>query len=111
MSLLNIDTEIRLATELLNREYDDAEERVIDLCLAVDGTNYFNPRDGVEKGLYRASNFQKQRLGLYKQIYEHPVYPQVHGPFISHMSVLDLLFNCGPVSLEILRSGLSWEKQ
>jgi len=38
--------------------------------------------------------------------YEHPVYQQRGSDgFVSHLSVLDLLFNCGPESMEILRSG------
>ncbi|MCA1726657.1 MAG: WbqC family protein [Actinobacteria bacterium] len=38
--------------------------------------------------------------------FEHPSYPQ-HGAdrFSSHLSVVDLLFNCGPGSLEVIRSG------
>jgi hypothetical protein len=35
--------------------------------------------------------------------YEHPEYPQLHQGFQSHLSILDLLMNCGPASLEIVR--------
>jgi hypothetical protein len=38
------------------------------------------------------------------QNYRHPTYRQLHGEFVSHMSVLDLIFNCGESSLEILSS-------
>ena len=41
----------------------------------------------------------------YFQNYKHPVYPQLYGDFISHLSIIDLLFNCGDNSLEILMSG------
>ena len=38
--------------------------------------------------------------------YEHPVYPQRGSDgFVSHLSVLDLLFNCGAESGEIVRAG------
>jgi hypothetical protein len=30
------------------------------------------------------------------QRYAHPTYPQLHGPFVSHLSALDLLLNAGP---------------
>lgn len=40
----------------------------------------------------------------YFQNYRHPVYPQLYGDFISHLSIVDLLFNCGSNSLEILMS-------
>jgi hypothetical protein len=39
------------------------------------------------------------------QDYRHPVYPQLHGDFQSHLSIVDLLFNCGNDSLDILMSG------
>lgn len=37
--------------------------------------------------------------------YEHPVYKQLFSGFMPFMSAIDLLFNEGPKSLEIIRSG------
>ena len=39
------------------------------------------------------------------QNYRNPKYSQLHGAFVSHLSVVDLLFNCGPDSLAVLMSG------
>jgi len=39
------------------------------------------------------------------QNYQHPEYEQLFPPFVPYASVLDLLFNEGPRSLEIIRSG------
>jgi hypothetical protein len=38
------------------------------------------------------------------QTFRHPTYPQRYGNvgFVSHLAFLDLLFNCGPESREIL---------
>jgi len=36
------------------------------------------------------------------QAYAHRPYAQRFGPFVPHLSAVDLLFNCGPRSLEIL---------
>lgn len=36
------------------------------------------------------------------QEFRHPVYPQLHGPFVSHLSAMDLILNCGPDSPAIL---------
>lgn len=33
------------------------------------------------------------------QDYEHPTYPQLWGDFISHLSIVDMLFNCGKESV------------
>jgi hypothetical protein len=37
------------------------------------------------------------------QDFRHPVYPQCYGGFLSHLSVVDLIFNCGPDSAQIIR--------
>jgi hypothetical protein len=51
-------------------------------------------------------SFQAAGIAPIFQSYQHPQYTQVHGrQFSSHLSVLDLLFNAGPRSLEILMSG------
>ena len=39
------------------------------------------------------------------QEYNHPEYQQIHGDFISHLSIIDLLFNCGPECYDILMHG------
>lgn len=36
------------------------------------------------------------------QHFEHPVHPQLHGGFVSHLSALDILFNCGPESRALM---------
>jgi hypothetical protein len=58
------------------------------------------------RGYANVESFRDARIAPVFQSYQHPVYPQVHGRhFTSHLSVLDLLFNAGPRSLEILMSG------
>ena len=39
--------------------------------------------------------------------YTHPKYPQAFPGFVPGMTALDLLFNCGPDSLAVLRQGIS----
>lgn len=40
--------------------------------------------------------------------YDHPVYPQLHGPFVSHLSALDLLLNVGAeAAARLLRDAAS----
>ncbi len=108
---LGINTKFYLASEILEKEHENAQDRMIDLCQKVKASGYYNPKDGVEKGLYQVDKFNKCGLDLYKHIYQHPEYPQINGEFVPYMSVIDLLFNCGDDSLNILRSGNGWEKQ
>ena len=43
-------------------------------------------------------------IKLEYQHFEHPIYKQLWGDFIPYMSVIDLLFNEGDKSLDIIRS-------
>jgi hypothetical protein len=44
--------------------------------------------------------FKESSIKVVIQDFKHPAYPQLFEGFESHMSVVDLLFNCGPGSLE-----------
>lgn len=47
--------------------------------------------------------FRENRIMLKYSDFVHPVYPQLWGPFIQKLSILDLLFNCGQNSTRILK--------
>lgn len=40
--------------------------------------------------------FESHGMKVVFHRYQHPVYRQLHGPFLSHMSALDLLLSVGP---------------
>ncbi len=51
-----------------------------------------------------------ERVGVRLRVfdYDHPSYPQSRPGFVSHLSVLDLLVNCGPAGVDVVREGLGW---
>jgi hypothetical protein len=49
------------------------------------------------------ARFEENGLKVITQDVKHPVYPQLFKDFQSHLSIVDLLFNCGPKSLKIIR--------
>jgi hypothetical protein len=49
--------------------------------------------------------FDKRDVGFYFQDYRSPEYQQLHGAFVSNLSVVDLLFNHGPDSYDVLMRG------
>ena len=102
---LGITTRRVLASTLLARE--DPTDRLIDLCRAVGGRLYLAGESG--PSYMDVSRFLQAGIAIQVQSYSHPEYPQRYQPFVSHLAVVDLLFNCGPQSLEILRSGRRWE--
>lgn len=81
------------------------KDYVLDLCKYFGTKSYFNGPAG--KTLYFPGEFEKFGIDLTFHEYQHPVYPQLHGEFVSHLSVIDVLFNCGRQSLAIINSGSS----
>ncbi len=101
---LGIRTPRLLASGLSARE--EPTDRLIDLCRAAGGTAYLAGQSG--PSYMDVGRFSKAGIAVQVQSYTHPQYPQRHQPFISHLAVVDLLFNCGPESLNVLRSGRCW---
>lgn len=52
-----------------------------------------------------AGIFQAHGVRIFLHEYVHPEYPQMHPPFAPYASIIDLLFNAGPESLSVIRSG------
>ena len=53
-----------------------------------------------------AELFESAGVSVRYHSFEHPTYPQHdREEFVSHLSTVDLVFNCGPESLSIIRSG------
>ena len=102
---LGVKTSCLLASSLSARE--DPTDRLIDLCHAVNATVYLAGQAG--PSYMEGTRFVEARIDVQVQAYIHPQYSQRYQPFVSHLAVIDLLFNCGPESLQILRSGRCWE--
>lgn len=74
------------------------------LCELAGATEYISP-PGSKEYLDKSDAFVKCGIPLYYFEYTHPQYPQRYGDFIPFMSIVDLLFNCGPESLKIIEQG------
>jgi hypothetical protein len=78
-------------------------ERLIQLCHALDARAYLSGTGHSLKYL-DAERMGRAGLGVIWQHFEHPVYPQRYPDvgFVSRLGFLDMMFNCGPKSREIL---------
>ena len=85
---------------------DDPTGRLVDLCRACGASVYLAGAGGA--GYMDLDRFRRAGIAVWSQAYAHPEYPQRYGPFCSHLSVVDLLFNQGAASLTILRGGSRW---
>jgi len=73
---------------------------VIDMCKRLKADTYLSGIHG--KDYLDESLFLKENIKLAYQEWSQPVYKQQFEGFIPELSVVDLLFNCGPDSREIL---------
>lgn len=77
-------------------------ELILDMCIRLGATKYIFGSQG--KNYADIPSFNEKNITVYFQDYQHPVYRQLHGEFLPFMSALDILFNEGPGSKEILIS-------
>jgi hypothetical protein len=78
-------------------------ERLLHLCQRFDATRYLSGT--AAQSYLDVDLFARHRIAVEWHDYSHPIYPQLHGPFIPSLSAIDLLFNCGDDSGRILREG------
>lgn len=75
----------------------EKDDRVVLICKAVGSDQYLSPKGSAEY-INRESEggaFPAHGIELYYHEYQHPQYQQLHGNFISHIGIIDLLFNVG----------------
>ena len=88
-----------ISSELTLRE--EPTDRLIDICKDLGADTYLAGQGGA--GYMDVARFEKNGLKVIMQDVKHPVYPQLFKDFQSHLSIVDLLFNCGPESMNVIR--------
>ena len=89
---LKIKTQLFIASEIENIS-DEKNKRLIDLCKKFD-CNIYLSGNGAKK--YNDEElFLKNGVSITYTAFQHPVYPQLHGEFISGLSIVDAWMNCG----------------
>lgn len=73
---------------------------LIEICKAVGADTYLSGPSG--KKYLEEQRFRDESIQLIYDDFHHPIYDQLFGPFLPHLSIIDLMFNCGPRSLDIL---------
>ncbi len=77
-------------------------ELMAQICREVGGDTYISPSVGGSRGYMELEPFEKRGVEVRYFDFVHPVYQQLWGDFCPNMSVVDLLFNEGGRSLDIL---------
>jgi hypothetical protein len=84
------------------------DDRLLSICRAI-GANTYVAAPGSAAYIEQEQEggaFAGAGVAILYHNFVHPVYPQRQDEFVSHMSIVDLLMNCGYApALEIIRSG------
>lgn len=79
-------------------------ELLVAICKSVRAERYLSPI-GSKAYIDEDNLFPQNNIELEFQDFEHPIYAQLYDGFIPYLSAIDLLFNEGGRSLEVIRSG------
>lgn len=79
-------------------------DRLLKICQHFGADRYLSGDSA--KDYLNVTLFASHGITVEWQSYLHPTYPQLHGAFVPHMSIVDLVLNVGPESLAVL-SGAS----
>jgi len=81
--------------------------RILDICRALGADTYLSGSGGSVAYL-DTELLARAGVRVAWQNFRHPVYPQRYARqgFVPRLAAIDLLFNCGPRSREILQSGI-----
>ncbi len=74
--------------------------RLIQICQHFGADRFYEGQAG--ENYIEKADFEKHKIQVDFQHYQHPVYRQLYGAFLSHMSIIDLIFNHGSDSLKVL---------
>lgn len=75
-------------------------DRLLAVCRALGATDYLS--GAAARDYLDVAAFERSGIAVTFQDYAHPVYPQLWGDFVSHLSVVDLLMNVGPDARALL---------
>ena len=97
--------QLGIATKLVRSSSLDPQGKksdlILDICKKTGASSYLSGISGKE--YLHEPSFREAGIEIQYQEFHHPIYTQLHEPFISCMSAVDLLFNHGPKSLEIIQ--------
>ncbi|WP_375428221.1 WbqC family protein [uncultured Sphingomonas sp.] len=101
---LGIDTKLSMSADY--RAQGDRTGRLVALCEEAGASTYVS---GPSAAAYLdVEAFRRRDVEVVWMDYDgYPDHPQLWGPFDPRVSILDLLFNCGPNSRRFMKLGLS----
>jgi hypothetical protein len=103
MSILEIRTPLFFSTQL--DQTGKRTELLVNICSRLGAREYISPVGSAAYLLQEIDVLGRRSIEVLFHNYEHPHYRQLFPPFVPYASILDLIFNEGDRSPEIMRSG------
>jgi hypothetical protein len=103
MNLLEIGTPLFFSTQL--DQVGKRTELLANICSHLGASEYISPIGSAAYLLQEIDVLERRSIKTLFHNYKHPDYRQLFPPFIPYASILDLIFNEGDRSPEIVRSG------
>lgn len=100
LKCINADTKIVLSSDMPTN--NKGLDKIIDILTQVKATHYISGKGEGSERYIDAEIFKSHNINLIWQSFQHPTYKQQFGEFIPYMSIIDLLFNEGPNSRDII---------
>jgi hypothetical protein len=102
-SKFGISTELVMASDL--NAQGKRSELIVSILKALDSSAYVSPRGSADYITNDYPIFEKNGISIFYHSYKHPEYAQAYKPFVSFACALDVLFNEGEKSKEVINSG------
>ena len=101
LKVLGVNKKTKVASKVeLEDSSKEPSERLAAICASLGADTYLSGAGGRE--YLNLDPFHTKDITVIFQEFQHPVYRQLYGDFIPNLSLLDLLFNYGPDSLDVL---------
>ncbi len=97
---LGIKTKTMFSSEL--KITKTSSDRILDICEKLGASIYISGALG--KNYLNVNDFTEKNIQVKFQNFQHPVYNQIYEPFLPNMAFIDLLFNEGKNSSNILET-------
>lgn len=93
-----ISKELGIKTKFINsldlKVQGKKDDRIIEICKKLNATHYLS--GPAAKSYITPEKFENANIQLEYIKYEYPRYKQLYEPFSHFVTILDLIFNCGP---------------
>ncbi|MBU1077562.1 MAG: WbqC family protein [Spirochaetes bacterium] len=98
--LLEISTPVMMSSELKECKDKKGSDLILEICIQLNADVYISGPFG--RDYLEHEKFKKADIEIEYHDYTHPVYKQLHEPFISHLSFIDCLFCEGAEGVKAL---------